>query len=252
MTWKISPTSHLHRHWIFAFYGFGQQAAVFAKMQELSGDQYGFIVIDLPYAPLPEIPGKQDFLKEMQQIIQTYNIHQITGLSYSIGSRYNLLLAELFPDKVQKIILVAPDGITINPWNYLATSTLAGRAIFRYLMSHPLLYQQILLFLFKCGFLPIHLFAFIKWHVRNHINADKVYHTWINMKNMVPSLQLICRKQSHHQADFIAFFGKKDFIIGEQVSRKLKKELPQTKIIMTEKDHNLLDEQLFHHIASYL
>ena len=53
---------------------------------------------------------------------------------------------------------------------------------------------------------------------------------------MVPSLQLICRQQSHHQEDFIAFFGKKDFIIGEQVSRKLKKELPQTKIIIKEKD----------------
>jgi hypothetical protein len=69
---------------------------------------------------------------------------------------------------------------------------------------------------------------------------------------MLPDLPKIKQHQKHSGFPIIAFFGKNDFVIREKVSRKLQKEIPAAKIIMLEKDHNLLDEHLIQHIASYL
>lgn len=252
MTFHIYPSAARHSHWIFAFYGFGQQAKVFDRLAQSCSDKYGFVIIDLPYEELNEIPGKKAFSMEIGSFIESNHIRQITGVSYSMGCRYNLLLAELLPEYVKKIILLAPDGILINRWYRLATSGFIGKHLFKYLMQHPALYLKILQGLYRARLLPANLFGFIKWHVRNRVNSMKVYHAWMNMKNMIPDLQQINRHQRQYSILLFAFFGRHDFVINEKVMQKLSKEIPAAEIILIEKDHNLLDDSLFQHLAAYL
>ncbi len=252
MTYHIFPSSQEHKHWIFAFYGFGQQAGVFNNLTAICCDRYGFVVIDLPYETLNSPHTKNAFIEDIHLMMKKYGIEKITGISYSMGSRYNLVLAELIPSCTDKIILVAPDGVQINFWNRVATSTSAGHFLFKYFMTHPSVYLKLLHFLYKVRLLPLPLYAFSKWHVRSHESCHKVYNTWMNMKRMIPDLKEINRHVQQYSIPLIAFFGKDDFVISHKHMRRLKENIPSADIKLVEKGHNLLDDNLFHDIAAYL
>ena len=252
MTFHISPHSYQHKQWIFAFYGFGQHALVFDYFIQLTKKNYGCIVIDLPYHEACNEKTKEAFADKIKEIIQQNHIEKIIGISYSMGSKYNLVLAEDLAMYIDKIILIAPDGIKINFWAKLATSTIAGNFLFKFLMSHLHIYIKIITILYSSKLLSKTMYSFVKWHVRNKESAMNVYHSWTNMKNIVPDLKAINANQKKYQFDILAYFGKFDEVIHQNIAKKLVKEIPNTKIIELEKTHKLLDDNLFNHIASSL
>ncbi|MBK8146512.1 MAG: alpha/beta hydrolase [Bacteroidetes bacterium] len=191
MTYHTYPPKQASDHWILAFYGFGQEAQVYSKMIERTNERFGFVVVDLPYQEFEKAETKTDFLTTLTHIINENKIKKLSGISYSMGSRYNLILAELIPNLLDKLILIAPDGIHINFWNQLATSSLLGKPLFKYLMHHPEQYTQLLNILYWLHFLPRNIFLFSKMHTRDVMHSKKVYNTWMNMKNMIPNLQKI-------------------------------------------------------------
>lgn len=252
LQYYVYPDSITATHWIFAFYGYGQQKEVFDLMASLCAGKYGFIVFGLPYQKQNQLFSKEDFFAQMQHIIEQFRIEKITGISYSLGSRYNLMLAEYFPEKLKAMFLVAPDGVKINFWNRLATTSIAGQKLFRWLMQHPAAYIKMLTLIYKAGLLPKSLYAFSKWHVRNRDNSMMVYNTWMNMKKMIPDLKHINRQKSKHQFLLYAFFGNQDPVIRTDRMIRLKRMIPTALIIELNKGHNVLDDKLFHHIASLL
>lgn len=252
MTYHIYPNSKKYSHWVFAFYGFGQQANVFDYLAERCSNICGFIVIDLPYEVYTTSKTKFTFIEEMKLIMQKNQITSITGISYSIGSRYNLVLAELLSPYLKKLILIAPDGVAKNIWNKIATSTIFGHQIFKYLMFHPQTYLVLLKVLNKLFLLPRNLYLFTKLHVRNKETAARVYYCWMNMKYMQPDLQKINLEQQKYSFPIIGIFGKDDFVIKQKSSTILKKEIPAVELKIVEKGHKLLDEELFDDIATYL
>jgi pimeloyl-ACP methyl ester carboxylesterase len=252
MTYHIYPNSKKNTHWVFAFYGFGQQANVFDYLAESCSDTCGFMVFDLPYQACKTPQTKIAFIEEMKALMHTHQIESITGISYSIGSRYNLVLAELLSPYLKKIILIAPDGVANNIWNKIATSTIFGHQIFKYLMFHPQTYLVLLKVLNKLFLLPRNLYLFTKLHVRNKETATRVYNCWMNMKHMQPDLQKINLEQQKYSFPIIGIFGKYDFVIKQKSSTILKKEIPAAELKIVEKGHKLLDEELFDDIATYL
>ncbi len=252
MAYHIFPPTQTSSHWIFAFYGFGQKAEVYNQLVSRYNTKIGFVIMDLPYQDYEKAETKTDFLHALSQIIKDNNITKITGLSYSMGSRYNLILAELIPMLLDKIILIAPDGIKINFWNRFVTTTFLGKVLFRYFMHHPKRYTQLLNLLHVLKILPRNLYLFSKMHTRNSHNSIRVFNAWMNMKNMIPDLAVIKETQQKYSFSILAFYGKYDFVINQKSMAVLKKEIPNAEIKVLEKGHNLLDDELFADIARYL
>ncbi|MBK9300472.1 MAG: alpha/beta hydrolase [Bacteroidetes bacterium] len=252
MNYQILEHSNNNRHWIMAFYGYGQQAKVYHRLANLCKGRVGFIVIDLPYHETKQAPSKEDFASFIADLMKRYAIEKITGISYSIGSRYNLILAELMPASMVQLILIAPDGVSINFWNRVATSTWLGQSLFHFLMYHQAFYVKLLTLFHTIHLLPSALYTFSKWHVRNPESSRLVYQTWMQMKHMIPDLKKINQQQQLFSFPIKAYFGNKDVIIKPQTSHKLKKEIPATDIFLIDKGHDLLNEELFPIIASYI
>lgn len=252
MTYHIYPPKQATDHWIFAFYGFGQEAEVYSPLIDRINERYGFVIIDLPYQTFEKADTKTDFLTTLIHIINENEIKKLSGISYSMGSRYNLILAELIPKLINKLILIAPDGIQINFWNQLATSSIVGKPLFKYLMHHPTLYSRLLFFLYRINILPRNIFLFSKMHTRDVTHSERVYNTWMNMKNMIPNLPKIKAAQEKYCIQIIAIYGKYDFVINQKSMKKLSKEIPKAEIKVIEKGHKLLDDELFDDIARYL
>lgn len=238
--------------WIFAFYGYGQHAEVYQPLADQLKSTHNVVVIDLPYQQINTSLEIEEFTFFIRHLIALYQIKKISSISYSLGSRLNLIMAQNFPGLVSKMILVAPDGIVIRFWNRIATRTWMGKNIFKLFVAHPHLFLNLIHFFFRCGLMKKSMYAFAKWHMRDQPSRLKVYHAWMNLKNFVPQLQTIQQNCSTGQMSITAFFGEHDSVINRSCMKRLQKNIPSAKIVVLNKGHNLLDEQLFEDIAALL
>ncbi len=252
MNLSYSILTHDAEEWIFAFYGYGQQAEVFLPLAEKIKAKYNLLVVDLPYQnDLPVIEKKQ-FEFFINELIKKYQVKKITGISYSMGSRFNLVMAECLPEKIEKLILVAPDGIHLRWWNKIATNTSLGHFLFSYFVKSEDVYLNLLSLLYNVKLIPKSMYAFSKWHMRDTECRTKVYHAWMNMKQLIPDLDTLNKVKTEHNFDIIAYFGKEDTIINGTCVKKLATKIPSANIVLLNKGHNLLDIELFNDIIQHL
>lgn len=231
--------------WIIAFYGYGQNASVFNPLKQIAGNRYSILVIDLPAQNGGHDETEIEFVRFMEQLLARLNINKFTGFSYSMGSRYNLLLAEYLPQRLHQLILVAPDGIRRPLWIPFATNTRIGQALFSFFVKHESAYQHLILLCYKLQFIPKQVYAFTKWHMRDRASRTKVYSAWMNMRHIVPNLDRVSAMQQLHQYKITAFFGKYDRVIGSSVFQTLQKKVPGASVVLLDEGHDLLKESFF-------
>jgi len=134
---------------LFCFHGYGESADTFSFLTESLGGDFTLIAFDLPFHG--QTHGQTDWqerslffnpidlLTQMEEISSGLPGHTTpwTLLGYSMGGRVALHLLQLAPEKIGKLVLLAPDGLRVNPWYWLATQTRPGNRLFRFTMRHP-------------------------------------------------------------------------------------------------------------------
>lgn len=130
---------------LFCFHGYGESAETFSFLAESLETEFTLIAIDLPLHGRTGWQGDNlffdpaDLLSLMEEISSTLpgRTGPWTLLGYSMGGRVALYLLQLAPEKIGKLVLLAPDGLRINPWYWLATQTRTGNRLFNFTMRHP-------------------------------------------------------------------------------------------------------------------
>jgi pimeloyl-ACP methyl ester carboxylesterase len=136
-------------HILFAFHGYGESAASFAVLTDaIEGapdHDLTFVAVDLPFH------GGTDW-RETALLLEPHDLlcllEEIAGsfpgrtgswslLGYSMGGRIALHLLQLAPDRIERMVLLAPDGLKVNPWYRLAAHTAYGNRLFRRTMQRP-------------------------------------------------------------------------------------------------------------------
>src|SRR5438552_14687033 len=133
---------------VICFHGYGEDAASFGLLEKFAGNQYSFISIDLPFH------GKtvwneglnfthKDLLEILKEILSQTNRQpavsneKLSIMGFSLGGRIVLSLYQAMPGQIEKLILLAPDGLKVNFWYWLATQTWFGNKLFYFTMKHP-------------------------------------------------------------------------------------------------------------------
>ena len=241
MVFKHTLLSQNGSEWLFAFYGYGQQPAVFQPLSDAVSHRYNILVIHHPEQEASKALTISVFVEEMHLLIKHYQIKQFTTLSYSMGSRLNLLLVQYFPECINQVFLFAPDGIQPGFWNRLATTTSIGRSLFRMVTTSSFLAPTAIRLFYSLHFIPRALYTFAAWHMRDADARMRVYIAWMNMRLLLPDLNEVNAQQKKYKINMQAFFGKFDPVIASKVMHKLKQSIPDTTCILLDKGHALLD-----------
>jgi len=127
---------------VLLFHGFGQsnkEMRTLAKYLQKNGETvYAF---DLPYhgkSKKDKKNSKTD-LNNLEFIFNTFlkdeGIVNFKLVGYSMGAKFAISLAFLFPTKVIKLDLIAPFGVLKNKFYDLVVNTSFGRYLFKFLLA---------------------------------------------------------------------------------------------------------------------
>lgn len=239
---------------VLCLHGYGETAAHFAFLQQL-GAGYTIAAIDLPYhnntvwqekdklAPAGLLTVIDQLQRQLLKTHTTLN-PKIILLGYSLGGRVALSLYEQAPQLFGKLVLLAPDGLKVNRWYWLATQTFVGNRLFKFTMQHPGWFFGMLRLLNKLGMVNTSIFKFVNFYIGDARVRELLYKRWTVLSRFRPGLPRIQSLIKTNHTPVRLVYGKYDKIIVPVVGERFIKEIPeQGSMTVLPTGHQLLQEK---------
>lgn len=216
---------------VVCFHGYGESATIFDFLSKYTDNQYTFYSIDLPFH------GNTDW---KDGLVFDYNdlsaiVLKITGagdikfslIGFSLGGRMVLGLYQLIPEKIEKIILLAPDGLKVNFWYWLATQTWLGNRFFGFTMKKPGWFFGLLKIMNKLKLVNTSIFKFVNYYIGNKEVRRLLFTRWTTLRKIKPDLQKIKMLIRENKTPVRLIYGKHDRIILSPVGEKFRKGIEE-------------------------
>ena len=245
---------------LFAFHGYGESGSSFDFLEEGLGHDFTIVAIDLPFHGATDwreglYLAPADLLAVMEEIILTLPGRSEGWwlLGYSMGGRVALQLIQLAPAKVRRLVLLATDGLQMNPWYWLVTQTAAGNRLFRWTMRHP----HWLFFLLKTGdvlrLINPSIYKFTAHYVDDPQTRERLYARWTTMRGFRPDLKIVGGFIRQYRIPVRLLYGSYDRIIRwERGERFCRPNAPFCELTLLPAGHQLLQAKFSEVIAKAL
>ena len=242
--WSYLDNEEGDEIWL-TFHGYGQDAEVMQQFMKIFRPKARVLSFDLPLHGNTTVKKNKPLTLGDLADLQGRALLEAGGkkcsiLAYSLGGKLALKMVELDPGKMERLVLIAPDGLKTNRLYWFVTHTTVGRIIFRLVIKfpHPILGLSKLLSITRLMNPKIHEFVLSQMSSRE--KRQKVLDTWMMFKNITPSLDQVSKRIWRYRIKLTLVFGKKDRVIHPKLAKNLSgQNCKSAEVIMLDAGHNL-------------
>jgi pimeloyl-ACP methyl ester carboxylesterase len=244
-----------------AFHGYGQNKDFLTFIPEQLKAEATFFLFDLfVHGESKAVPKRAITKTELKAIFEALfeseQIKRINLFGYSLGGKLALCLLELFPEKTDKIFLVAPDGIKRDYPNFLLNRTYLGDKILHLLHRNPALISSSLKVLKGGRIINEKAYHYYHSQTTDSHKREFVLKVWKVFSKLNPNLKEIKRILSERpELNFNLVYGKFDSLISARHIEKFSNDLIELRNAQFRKldsGHNLLNADLIPLMKSML
>jgi pimeloyl-ACP methyl ester carboxylesterase len=234
---------------LFAFHGYGESGESFGFLETALGRDFTIIALDMPFHGQTEWNEKELYFDPRDLVVLLNEItaglagrdHEWWLLGYSMGGRIALQLLELESARTARLVLLAPDGLYVNPWYRLATRTVAGNRLFRWTMKRP---GWIFMLLRTGNRLRLgnpSLYKFAEHYIDDVPVREALYTRWTTMRGFRPRLGNVAERILEKKIPVVLVYGSHDRIIPSRRGEKfLKRVTPCGRLELLATGHQVL------------
>jgi pimeloyl-ACP methyl ester carboxylesterase len=231
---------------LICFHGFGQSSAHFHKLEDALKEEYKIYSFDLFYHGKSfwhdkDTPLSKKFWNELiQKFILEKNIDRFSLLGFSMGGKFVMATLEKFSDKIDKIILIAPDGIKTSFWYSLATYPGSMTKLFRSVITKPNFYFNLVKFLSFFKIVDKGLLRFANTQMATRVQRRRVYYSWVVFKELKFDMKKIAFILNKNNIKLELFLGEFDKVITQKNMKKLLDKVNDYRINVLSSGHSTL------------
>jgi pimeloyl-ACP methyl ester carboxylesterase len=202
-----------------AFHGFGQDSTYYTCLEPLLGKEYTIYSFDLPFHGNFEFTktikpiNKESIRSFFSDFLEINRITEFLLIGFSIGAKLSLVLLDLFPEKIEKMMLIAPDGFRTNIWFKLATGTRPARSIFKYIVYNPDYFFKLSDAMVSFRLVNRCVTRFAHSQMSSLQKREKVYYAWMFFRKLRFSNKRIMDALIKNKIPLSVFLGNEDNII---------------------------------------
>lgn len=174
----------------------------------------------------------------MRAFLNENNITRFSLAGFSLGGKFALATVELFPEQVEKIFLIAPDGIKTSFWYSLATYPAALRRLFKSMITHPNRFFGLVKLVNKLGLADKGLLRFAEHQMNTEEKRKQVYYSWVVFRLLHFNMNEIAGIINNNNIPLTMAVGKYDKVISAKNMHRLLKRLRTYRIEILETGHN--------------
>jgi pimeloyl-ACP methyl ester carboxylesterase len=231
---------------LICFHGYGESASNFNFLAARLENEFFLIALDLPFhGETNWVNGTFDekiLAAIVHEILKKENLHAcgIHLLGFSLGGRLALALFEEMPQLVERLVLLAPDGLKLNFWYWLSTQTWLGNKCFKWTMTSPGWFLGLLRVGNRVQLINRSIYKFVEYYIHDAQVRQELYHRWTTMRKCKPSLSKIRTKIKEYNLPVRLLYGKHDRIILASPALRFIQDLKNANISMLECGHQVL------------
>lgn len=239
------------------FHGYGETAGSFEFLGRYAGNEYSIYAIDLPFHGYTKwneglIFTPHDLETIIFSIIENKE-NKWTLMGFSLGGRIALSLYQSIPERFSRMILLAPDGLKVNFWYWLATQTKAGNRFFHFTMKHPGWFFGLLRVFDKLRLVNKSIFKFVNYYIGEKTVRDELYKRWTALRKLQPHIKKIKALVIKHKTIVQLVYGRHDRIILPVVGEKFRKGIENyCSLHILEGGHQVLHEKFVKELLDIL
>ena len=245
---------------LLCFHGAGQDGkSCFKPFAQRVGDRFTLYAFDLFYHGKSgclhgekfadnEIVTKEIWRKYLTQFLQENNITRFSVAGFSMGGRFALATLEAFPERINQVFLMAPDGLT-DHWLYvLATRFAFTRRVFKVIAFQQDKLQRLGKWLQKLGLIDPSTIRFAEAMMNTPEKQQQIYRTWVGFRALRFSAKKLAQLIEIHQIKTWIFMGKYDKIMPIKAAYAFTSRLKDKTLVILDTGHGRLVEKT----ATYL
>ena len=238
----------------FAFHGYGQESGHFHVIAESLKPDYTIYAFDLFFhgkskLPKSRWPIRKDYLCFLiQKLLEEKNIARFSVMAFSMGGKFALTLIEGFAEKIDQVLLIAPDGIKTNFWYNVATYPGWLQGMFKRTVLRPVPFFKFIKLLDRYKVVDKGLLRFANWHMESTPKRLRIYKSWMGFRQLTFDIREIVRLLNENQVRVFIFLGEFDRLIPQRSLEVFIKALQYGQLIVFKTGHTFL----LHDVASHL
>lgn len=233
---------------LLAFHGIGQDFLCFKTFAETFSDTYTTYCFDLPFHGKSqfsenEVISKDDWKQFLTIFLAKNHISQFSMIGFSMGGRFALATLEGFFTQIDKIILIAPDGISEHPLYRIATRFKLTRQLFKTIIFQYKYFLFMAKVLSKLRIVPEKAIRFALKMLDSPEKQKQVYSSWLGFRELTFKMSYIAKLIHQENIEVLIFVGKFDAILPQKQILPLSKKLSEVRLVLLETGHTKLVEK---------
>lgn len=242
---------------LLAFHGYHNDASIFSGFENLIGNDFTILSFNLPFHGDTKWKDgrfleKTDLVSLVNQVRTLFGVEKVDLLGYSMGGRVCLNIIELMPEKIERVILVACDGLIFNPFYFFVTRNTLGKALFGNFIHAPKKYLALISRLRKWNFIDASRYKFFMYYLESETDRQFLHKVWPAMSMLLSDNNKVRKAIEKYQLPVFIFMGKYDRIIPPKNALEFKKDLKTVELFIVEKGHKVMDKDTVAKMAECL
>ena len=205
---------------LLAFHGFGQDKSIFKEWAEILKAEYTIYSFDLFYHGMSDRSYgkllKSEWKQYFEQFLKQEAIDGYSVMGFSLGGRFAIASSLVFPERTERLMLIAPDGIVPPIWFTFATHP-AIKWLFKYLMFNPDKLDRLITFNRRHKIVSPYIEDFVKKELGDAENRKRVYISWNHFKTLAYPRRTLIKRFNQHRFDRQIVLGSNDHVIKPKV-----------------------------------
>jgi pimeloyl-ACP methyl ester carboxylesterase len=216
--------------WLLFLHGYGQDYSAFQPVYDASGNDYSLLAIHLPHhgesrLERQVILSKEEWALCIEELLGRLETGPVRAIGFSMGAKFLLAAAEKKPALFNELILLAPDGLVMNPWYRHASATIAGRVFLRLSLHLFPVFRWIIALLAKLGPVRPALMRFAIAELSTREGRTRVLDVWLQFRKLWPDREFLLSQCKEQNIKVLVFLGRFDGILPlSRFSKIYKKE----------------------------
>lgn len=241
---------------LLAFHGYGNNCDIFEGLCKALSAQYTCLSFDLPHHGKSswdvEHLTEQQIMAVVNECKTKFNVDKVSLVGYSMGGRVCLKLTELMPDVIDKVVLIASDGLRFNSFYYFLTRTTSGKALFGSFLKNPKPYSYFIETVRKLKMVNTIRYNFAMRYIRAEEDRNFLLKVWPCMSLLIPDINRLKTIIPQNNIQVNLFMGKHDTIIPVSLGKQFIQNIPSAQLTVLDKGHKVLDTDTIPVIAKSL
>lgn len=196
-------------------------------------------------------PGDLEAL--LSVILRQRKVDRCSVLAFSLGGKVALKLVELMPGRIEQVVLIAPDGLRVNPLYRFTTNTRLGGWLYGRVTDDPSRLFAAAKGLRMSGILHPKIEQFMHRQLESREKRERVFKVWRVFRLIVPDLREVRSKMVRYHIRTLLVFGQHDRIIQPRLGVRLDNgSTPLIRTMILDRGHDLIHPDVAHRLADVL